>query len=163
MNIDCSADPEPTAIPSIDACRFLQNASLFEQPRRFRLGCTFDPVGIDLAGVAVHRLLGRTGLGWWECELPGDALSWTTGVYDIFGLPLASRVTRTEAVSFYAESSRAIMERLRSTAISRNCGFVLDAEIRPANRVQPQWMRIVGVPVTDGATTVSLTGLKLII
>lgn len=150
-------------MPGADAFRLLENGSLFDEPRRFHLGCTFDHGGMDLAGVAVHRLLGRSGVGWWECELPTDELTWTTGVYEIFGLPLASPVTRAEAVSFYAESSRVIMERLRSTAIATNRGFVVDAEIRPANRARPQWMRIIGVPVNEGGATVSLNGLKLIV
>lgn len=161
MNIHYSGNPEPSPMPSADAGRFLEKGSLFDEPRQFRLGCTFDQKEIDLAGLAVHRLLGRSGVGWWECELAENQLTWTTGVYEIFGLPRASAVTRADAVSLYCEGSRVIMERLRSTAIKQDCGFMVDVEIRPANRVRPQWMRIVGVPVFEGGAMVRLNGLKL--
>ena len=147
----------------IDALPFLERGPLFERSQLFELGCTFDCATADLATVALHRVLGRTGAGWWECGLPANTLTWTTGVYDIFGLPRTARVTREEAVSFYCEDSRAVMERLRSHAIDHAAGFIVDAKIRPASGEREQWMRLIGAPLCEDGRTVGLYGLKLII
>ena len=64
----------------IDPAPLFAKGPLFERSRLFELGRTFDPASADLAGVAIHRVLGRADAGWWECELPANSLSWTTGV-----------------------------------------------------------------------------------
>lgn len=147
----------------IDALALLHKGPLFEPNRQFRAGCIFDCSGIDLAGVAIHRVLGRSGAGWWECELADNSLTWTTGVYEIFGLPAASSVTREDAVKLYGEQSRAIMERLRSYAIAHDCGFIVDVEITPATGERRLWMRLIGVPVHEQGRVVRLEGLKIVI
>jgi PAS domain-containing protein len=145
----------------IDAGPLLENGPLFERSQLFELGCTFDCAGTDLARVAIRRALGRRNAGWWECELPGNRLTWTTGIYDIFGLPRATRVSRAEALSLYCEDSRAIMERLRGYAIDHATGFILDAKVRPANGERERWMRLIGAPLCEGGRTVGLYGLKV--
>jgi hypothetical protein len=147
----------------IDPAPLFEKGPLFERSRLFELGRAFDPASADLASVAIHRVLGRTDAGWWECELPANSLSWTTGVYDIFGLPRAARVTRAEAVGFYAEESRAVMERLRGYAIDHGTGFILDARIRPATGPAERWMRLVGAPLVEDGRTIGLHGLKLVL
>lgn len=106
--------------------------------------------------------LARRGIGFWECDLRDDALSWSDAVYDIFGLPRDSHVHRAEAVALYAESSRAAMERLRAYAIKHRRGFTLDAEIRPA-LTSRRWMRLIAAPICEGDRVVRLHGLKQII
>jgi len=145
----------------IDPVPVLESGTLFERSRQFELGYTFDSAFTDLSSLAIRRVLGRVDAGWWECELPANTLSWTTGIYDIFGVPHGARVTRDEAVGFYFEESRAAMERLRSHAIKHQCGFILDAQVRPANGDPPRWMRLIGTPLIEEGLTVGLSGLKL--
>jgi PAS domain-containing protein len=146
----------------IDPVQLLDSRALFQRAGHFESGSIVD-CATDLANVAVHKVLGRNSAGWWECNLTDNALTWTAGVYDIFGLPLAAPVTRDEAVGFYREDSRAVMERLRSYAIGHRSGFILDARIRPATGPRERWMRLVGASVCQDGHVVSLHGLKLII
>jgi PAS domain-containing protein len=120
-----------------------------------------DCAGDDLADFAVRQALGHKRAGWWECDLADNQLTWTAGVYDIFGLPHAAQITRQEALSLYCEESRAALERLRSYSIAQGQSFVLDAQIRPASGEPQRWMRLIGAPVLEGGRTVRLHGLKL--
>ena len=70
---------------------------------------------------------------------------------------------RDEAIGFYAEHSRAAMERLRSHAIRHRRGFTIDAEILPATGGASRWMRLIAAPICDVEKVVRLHGLKLII
>jgi PAS domain-containing protein len=154
---------EGAGVKHVDALPLLHKGPLFERATQFELGCTFDCAPVDLTEVAVRRVLGRTGAGWWECDLTDNSLTWTTGVYDIFGLPSDAHVSRGEAVSLYSEHSRAVMERLRSYAIGQRTGFIMDAEIRPANGERARWMRLIGSPLIEDGLPIRLQGLKLII
>ena len=136
---------------------------LHERARHFRLGRILDCDAAEVTDLAVNTALGRNSAGWWECDLSANRLSWTTGVYDIFGLPHGAQVARAEAVALYCEESRALMERMRAYAIGHRRGFVLDAEIRPADNAPNRWMRLIGVPACEGGRTVRLHGLKLIV
>jgi hypothetical protein len=142
----------------------LHKSWLLHQPRRrFELGSLLDPGGPDLTEFAVQKVLGQSRSGWWECRLVDDSLTWTSGVYDIFGFPQLARVGRDEAVAVYREESRAAMERLREYAIAHRRGFVLDAQIRPAGGQPERWMRLITEPVVEGGQVVLLHGLKLLI
>jgi len=136
--------------------------ALTEQPRHFELGYVLNSAVIDMIGPAEIGGLGVHHTGCWQCELTDNSLTWSGGVYDIFGLPRGAEVSRDEAVAFYTEESRAAMERLRSYAIAHKRGFTLDAEIRPAVGGR-RWMRLIAAPVCDGDKVVRLHGLKLII
>jgi PAS domain-containing protein len=142
----------------LDSCRVLR-----ERARHFEHGHILDFTATDLSDLAVKIVLGRNSAGWWECDLTDNSLTWTTGIYDIFGLPQGARVTRDEAVALYCEQSRAVMERMRAFAIGQRRSFTLDAEIRPANGEPNRWMRLIGAPVCDGGRTIGLHGLKLIV
>jgi PAS domain-containing protein len=135
---------------------------LYEQARRFDLGVLLNCAVIDVVRPAEVGQLGFQHAGCWECDLTDGSLTWSGGVYDIFGLARGTPVARKEAVAFYAEESRAVMERLRAYAIQHKRGFTLDAEIHPAAG-NHRWMRLIGVPVLDGNRAVRLRGLKVII
>ena len=89
-------------------------------------------------------------------------LTWSGGVYDIFGLPRDASITREECVSYYSEESRAKMERLRDYSIKHRRGFTVDVEIRAAVG-ETRWMRLIAAPICDDNRAVRLHGLKLII
>jgi PAS domain-containing protein len=135
---------------------------LFEQPRHFDLGHVLNSAIIDLIQPETVGALNLHHSGCWECDLADNSLTWSGGVYDIFGLPRGSAIGRARAVTFYSEDSRAKMERLRAYAIKHRRGFTLDVEIRPAVG-ESRWMRLMGAPVCAGARPVSLHGLKLIV
>ncbi|RYD83409.1 MAG: hypothetical protein EOP61_41325 [Sphingomonadales bacterium] len=133
---------------------------LFERDRRFDLGLDLDP---DIrAMIDVERddeIMARFGVGAWSCELDDNRLTWSTGVYDMFGLPRGESVARAYAVALYEEASRAAMERLRAYAIRHRRGFTLDVEIHPATGGH-RWIRLLAAPVCVGQNAVRLQGFK---
>ena len=135
---------------------------IFEQARHFDLGSVLSSAVTDIVEPTQVGALGLHHAGLWECDLSDNSLIWSGGVFDIFGLPRGSRVTRDEAVALYCENSRAAMERLRAHAIKHQRGFTLDVEINPATGGR-RWMRLIGAPVCEGGRAVRLHGLKLIV
>jgi hypothetical protein len=119
--------------------------------------------GSRLVDLAATEALGRKSAGWWECDLTDDGLTWTAGVYNIFGLPQGSHLVRADVAGLYAEESRARMERLRAQAVATGSGFALDAIIKPGNGGSVRWMRLIGCPVIEGGRVARLQGLKLLI
>ena len=116
----------------------------------------------DIIEPAQVGALGVHHAGLWECDLLDNSLTWSGGVFDIFGLPRGARISRDEAVAFYSEESRAAMERLRGHAIKHQRGFTLDVEINPAIGGRRR-IRLIGAPVCEGGRAVRLHGLKLIV
>ncbi|MEZ5655464.1 MAG: hypothetical protein R3E04_06220 [Sphingobium sp.] len=103
--------------------------------------------------------LAKHDIGLWECDLSDDSLTWSAGVYDIFGIARGARVLRDDIVRFYEEDSRRAMEALRSYAIRHRRGFTLNVEIRPS-QTRRAWMKLSGAPVLDNGNVVGLTGVK---
>lgn len=125
---------------------------------RFELGLLFDErIGWDFMD---SPALAKSGVGIFECDLVnGNRLSWSSHVYDLFGLPPNATPSREEAVSFYHENSRAALDRLRAYAIAHQRGFTLDTHIRPAQG-KPRWMRVTGFPLIEQGRVVRLRGVK---
>lgn len=89
-------------------------------------------------------------IGAWECRLDGDALTWTDGVYDLFGFRRGSTLSRAATLDHYEEQSRREMQALRARAIASGQGFLLDCRIKSADGAA-RWMRlIVGVQHQHG-------------
>lgn len=135
---------------------------LFEQPRHFELGHVLNSAVIDLIRPEQVGALSLHHVGCWECDLSDNSLTWSGGVYDIFGLPRGAKISRDECIAYYSEESRAKMERLRSYSIKHRRGFTVDVEIRTAAG-EDRWMRLVAAPFCVEANPVRLHGLKLII
>jgi PAS domain-containing protein len=135
---------------------------LYDAPRHFDLGLILNSAVTDAIEPTEVGGLGFQHSGCWECDLADNSLTWSGGVYDIFGLPRGAKVSRDEAVALYCEESRAAMERLRTYAIRHRRGFTLDVEIRPAVGTN-RWIRLIAAPICDNERTVRLHGLKLII
>lgn len=136
---------------------------LHEEPRQFELGWILSCAAIDVLEPCEIGALGPHHAGYWQCELADNSLTWTGGVYDIFGLARLARVTRDEAAALYTEESRAAMERLRAYAIKHKRGFTLDAQIRAEAIGERRWMRLIAAPVCEGSRVIRLHGIKLII
>ena len=147
---------------SLEALALHNSWPIFEQGRHFDLGCVLSCAVTDIIEPARVGELGPHHAGLWECDLADNALTWSGGVYDIFGLPRGAQVARDEIVALYCEGSRAAMERLRAHSIKHRRGFTLDVEINPATG-ERRWMRLIGAPVCEGGKVVRLHGLKLIV
>jgi PAS domain S-box-containing protein len=133
---------------------------LFERGQRFDLGLVHECGGIVATDRKLDaRSLATLGIGTWECDLSDDGLTWSAGVYDLFGLPRDATISRAEVVALYAERSRVAMERLRAYAIRHRRGFTLDAEIIPAQGHR-RWMRLIAAPVWEDGRPVRLQGWK---
>jgi PAS domain-containing protein len=135
---------------------------LWEQPRHFELGHVLNCAVTDMIQPLEVGALNLHHVGCWECDLSDNSLTWSGGVYDIFGLPRKKEITREESVSYYCEESRAKMERLRAHSIKHTRGFTLDIEIQSAI-CENRWVRLVAAPVCIAGRIVRLHGLKLII
>lgn len=135
---------------------------LWEQPRHFELGHVLNCAVIDVIQPAEAGDLSLHHVGCWECDLTDDSLTWSGGVYDIFGLPRNIEISRGEMIGYYCEESRAKMERLRANSIKHRRGFTVDVEIRTAMG-ENRWMRLIAAPICIEGRPIRLQGLKLII
>ncbi|MBD8469557.1 hypothetical protein IFT87_05045 [Sphingomonas sp. CFBP 8765] len=77
----------------------------------------------------LQRAMALAKVGAWSCNLADSSLSWTSAVYDLFGLSPNMLLDRRQTVEMYAEHSRDALERLRARAIAVGGTFTLDAQI----------------------------------
>jgi len=128
---------------------------LSEPAGRFALGHVFSGTKgfVEPAGA-------NKGFGHWRCDISEDnRLTWSEEVYDLFGIPAGTQVERDDALAHYSDQSKGVLERVRAFAISRKCGFILDALICPdggGNR----WIRLIAFPIMNAGRVVGLQGLK---
>lgn len=108
----------------------------------------------------IYDPLAARGFGVWDCDLRDNRLTWSAGVYDLFGLPRGEAVSRMLAASLYCPDSRAAMEQLRAHAIKHRRGFTIDVEIRRPNG-EHRWMRLSAMPVLEGHVVTRLRGTKI--
>jgi PAS domain-containing protein len=135
---------------------------LWDQPRHFELGLVLNCAVTDIIPPNKTGALNLHHAGCWQCDLSDNSLTWSGGVFDIFGLPRDIEISRDESVAFYREESRAKMENLRAHSIKHRRGFTLDVEIQAAVG-ENRWMRLIAMPICVAGRPVSLHGLKLII
>ena len=136
---------------------------LWEQAKHFELGHVLNSAIADAITPVELGELGIHHAGLWECDLADSSLIWSGGVYDIFGLPRGSAISRPDAIAFYSDESRLKLERLRAYAIRNRRGFTLDVEIKAAAIGARRTVRIIAAPVCDGDRPMRLHGLKLIL
>ena len=128
----------------------------FSEPAgRFALGHVFS-----LAEGFADPIEASDGVGYWRCDITEhNRLTWSEEVYALFGIPIGTSVKREDAVAQYSDYSRSVLERLRSFAIGRKCGFILDAAISP-HGTNSQWIRVLALPVMEAGQLVGLKGWK---
>jgi diguanylate cyclase (GGDEF)-like protein/PAS domain S-box-containing protein len=105
------------------------------------------------------QALNLAGIGAWECELETERLTWTPGVYDIFGYPMGNPLRRASIVDHYTDESRRSMELARAEVIRSGRAVTLDAEIRTW-RGERRWMRLSINSVVEGGRTARIFGAK---
>lgn len=96
----------------------------------------------------------------WQCDLRDDSLTWSDGVYDLFGLPRGDTLERDAIVAMYLPESQVELARLRSAAIAACGSFTFEAQIRRADGAI-RWMRITADVVTEHGVARYLYGTKI--
>ena len=140
-----------------------ESGPLFDPVRGFDLGMVLSSLVTDAIAPARIGELGLHHAGCWECDLSDDSLSWSGGVFDLFGLPRHASLNRSDILPAYAEHSRAAMERLRANAIRFGRGFTLDVELCTLSDRQSRRARLIAAPVSESGKVVRLHGLKIAI
>ncbi len=98
-------------------------------------------------------------IGAWSCDLASEQLSWTDGVFDMFGLRTDEALAREAAIELYSEESRELLEKKRLQAIENRGGFTLDARIVRPDGVD-RWIRITAATRGANGRTETLFGMK---
>jgi diguanylate cyclase (GGDEF)-like protein/PAS domain S-box-containing protein len=98
-------------------------------------------------------------IGVWECTLPDATLRWSDGVYDLFGLPRGSKITRETILEYYPTDSRAKLNGIRSKAIENGSGFATEVEIIKATG-ERRWIRLTATVETENGDAVRIFGIK---
>lgn len=108
------------------------------------------PGAISAASLYEQALLGPGGA--WSCDLATEVLTWTDGVYDLFGIKRGLKLNRAMSLDVYQSQSRSEMDQRRAAAIKTGKGFALDCQLRTNG--QSRWMRLrVGVTYEHGRPT----------
>jgi len=98
-------------------------------------------------------------IGAWSCDLRTEQLSWTYGVFGIFGLSTDEVPDRRMTVEMYSEEARELLERKRSRAIETCSSFTLDASIIRLDGIE-RWIRITAATRTSNGRAATLYGMK---
>lgn len=126
--------------------------------RAFDAGPPLSDESFDRLGHYDHAA-SLVSMGAWSCDLASERLSWTDGVFNIFGLSSEDALDRRATVELYSEESRERLERKRLQAIEAGAGFTLDASIlRPDGG--ERWIRITAATRTDNGRARTLYGMK---
>lgn len=105
------------------------------------------------------RAASTAHIGAWSCSLPEEQLIWTNGVYDLFGLPRGSKVTREQTLAMYDPDSLQRMQAARQQAIDTLSDFSIDALIHAATG-QDRWIRITATVDGRDGRAISIFGMK---
>jgi diguanylate cyclase (GGDEF)-like protein/PAS domain S-box-containing protein len=98
-------------------------------------------------------------VGAWSCDLATEKLTWTTDVFDLFGLAADEAPDRRSTVAMYSEESRDMLSRKRSRAIDAGAGFTLDAHVTGWDGAE-RWIRITAGTRRENGRIVELYGMK---
>lgn len=107
----------------------------------------------------IAQALNIAGMSAWSCDLATNELSWTDGVFEIFGVNKDSGLERTDIVSLYHGESKEIMEHQRTKAIETRSGFSMEAQIRQPDG-DVRWIRLAGMTRCENNRAVQLYGIK---
>ena len=98
-------------------------------------------------------------MGAWSCDLRDERLTWTSGVFELFGLAMDRVPDRRAVIGMYDEESRDLLEWHRSRAIDTCSRFSIEARIlRPDG--DERWMRITAATRRANGRTEALFGMK---
>ncbi len=98
-------------------------------------------------------------IGAWSCDLASERLTWTNGVFDMFGLATEQAPERRAIIELFDEESRDLLERQRAQAIANCSGFTLDAGIIRPDGAR-RWIRITAATRGSNGRSETLFGMK---
>lgn len=134
---------------------FFINALFYDEPAG-----TFSHGHIFAKAPDITDEISDPEIGYWHCDFAHqDRLIWSEKVYELFGFPKGPPIDRDSAVARYSDRSKRALERVRTYAISRKLGFLLDAEIHHEG-TKNRWIRVLAVPVLAKGRIVGVHGLK---
>lgn len=96
----------------------------------------------------------------WQCDLRDESLTWSDGVYALFGLERGAPISREDIVAMYLPQSRAELARLRREAITTLGSFTFKAQIRRADG-EVRWMRVTADVACENGVARYLYGSKI--
>ncbi|MEM7681365.1 MAG: PAS domain S-box protein [Planctomycetota bacterium] len=100
---------------------------------------------------ALRTQTGRMAqIGGWELDLSGDGPYWSDEVCKISGVDPGHRPTLQEAIGFYPEHARPIVERSIADSVATGEPFDFETEYQTAQGKRV-WVRSLGEPVFDDA------------
>ncbi|MEN2787489.1 PAS domain-containing protein [Sphingomonas qilianensis] len=90
----------------------------------------------------------------WQCDLATDRLSWSIGVFDLFGIPRDAAIDRRSTLDLYMPESRLKLEQVRAAALETGGSFTIEVQIRRVDG-ELRWIRIsAAVQCENGRPTV---------
>ncbi len=95
----------------------------------------------------------------WQCDLATEKLCWSTGVFDLFGIPRGSTIDRRSTLEFYVPESRRLLDRLRTEALETCGSFTFEAQIWRVDGGL-RWMRLNADVQKRNGRAVMLYGTK---
>jgi|TARA_R100000501_G_scaffold10060_2_gene19910 diguanylate cyclase (GGDEF)-like protein len=98
-------------------------------------------------------------MGAFSCDLHSERLTWTDGVFSMFGLCSRRQPERRAMIDLYSEESRDLLERKRAQAIATCSGFSLDAQIVRPDGAE-RWIRITAAVNSRHGRAETLYGMK---
>lgn len=97
-------------------------------------------------------------IGSWEVDLLKNKVYWSDQVYRIHKIEIGTEILLEEAINFYREDYRVVIENAINTAISNKKEW--DEEcILINNKGDEMWVRAIGYPVFEDKAVVKLQGL----
>ena len=114
-----------------------------------------EPDPLEILGEAAALV----PMGAFSCDLETNRLSWTDGLFDIFGLARDRIPDRQQILEQYRQDSAELLERERSHAIRTGSGFSLDACIDRPDGTR-RWVRITASTRSSYGRTRTLYGMK---
>jgi diguanylate cyclase (GGDEF)-like protein/PAS domain S-box-containing protein len=97
------------------------------------------------------------GVGGWEVDFPGAAVTWSAALCDIHGTERGFRPALTEALAFYEPKSRPLVEAAVQNALETGASFDLEVEIVTRQGALRD-VRVVGSVERQDGSAVRLSG-----
>lgn len=114
----------------------------------------------QLTGAEIFERASKAArMGTWQCDLPSERLTWSSGTYDLFGLQRNAGLVRRHILKSYSEQSLAHLQKVRGAALASGEEFTLDAQIEGPDFGR-RWIRISATVERRNGEPIRLFGIK---
>ncbi len=87
-------------------------------------------------------------VGSWEVDLTTQKVKWSDQVFKLHGLPIGKYPSIEEALNFYPEESKDILQKAMKESIAQNKKYDLELKFQNAQK-EEFWINTIGFPVTN--------------